>query len=494
MRIHVTAVAGTAMGPLAGLLRTLGHEVTGSDTAFYPPLGPALREWGIELFDGFSAENLEAPRQSQALDAVIIGNVCRADNVEAVRAEQLGIPRLHVADALQRFVLPGTSPLVVSGTHGKTTTSSLCAHLLDRAGLEPGFLIGGIPLSFPHAFRAAGKRKLSLGSSQVGQRGVPFVLEGDEYDTAFWEKSPKMLHYQAQVAILTSIEHDHIDIYPTYENYVDAFARFIQTLPSDGLLIACASDPEVVRLTQKAPCSVAYYALEGEDTQGVAPHWLAAPALEAEEGISFDLFAGGVLAGRYLSPLPGLHNLKNVTAALAACAQGYGVPLHSLFEPLTQFPGVKRRQELRGVADGVRVVEDFAHHPTAVRVTLEALRKKYRTGKLLVLFEPRSATACRRIHQEAYAQAFDAADLVLFAPVGRPDLPEAEKLDTAQLARELLSSGRSAHATGALDELASLTLAHAQPGDTVVALSNGAFGGIYETLLNQLAARAAARK
>jgi len=487
MRIHITAVAGTGMGALAGLLQEMGHEVTGSDVAFYPPMGPALEQWGIHLFTGFDKQHLRETAEHDAPDLVVIGNVCRKDNAEAVAAVEFGVPRLHIADALRRFALPGTAPLVVAGTHGKTTTSSLCAHLLDRCGLAPGFLIGGVPSSLGRSFRAAGKRKLQSSGSFVGTRRPPFVLEGDEYDTAFWEKTAKFLHYDAEIAIITSIEHDHIDIYPTFDSYRSSFVEFVRGLPKNGLLIACASEQAVVEVAQTAACEVAYYALEGEDTHGVAPHWLAAPAQETETGITFDLFAGGVMAGRYVSPLAGRHNLKNAVAALAAAAQGYGVPLRSLAEPLAEFRGVKRRQELRGTVRGVRVYDDFAHHPTAVDATLDALRKKHRQGKLIAIFEPRSATACRRLHQDAYARAFAAADVILLAPVGRTELAAEEKLDVAELARALGVLGKNAEAPGDVDAIVARTAATAEAGDTVLVLSNGAFGGIFDKLLAALA-------
>jgi UDP-N-acetylmuramate: L-alanyl-gamma-D-glutamyl-meso-diaminopimelate ligase len=487
MRIHIVAVAGTGMGSLAGLLVELGHEVTGSDTAFYPPIGPALREWGVECFEGFDAAHIDRARP----DLVVVGNVCRRDNPEVVAAQKRGYELLHIAGALGRFALPQTSPLVVTGTHGKTTTSSLCAHLLDRAGLAPGFLIGGIPQSLGRGFRAAGPRKLATsgGPAHVTRR-TPFVLEGDEYDTAFFEKTAKFLHYGAEVAILTSLEHDHIDIYPTFDSYRDAFVRFVENLPEDGLLVACAADAEVVRVAERSRAPVAWYALEGQDTHGHAPHWLAAPAQADATGTSFDLYAGGVAAGRFACPLPGRHNVANATAALAAVAQGYGVPLHNLGQPLAAFAGVKRRQELVGTPGGVAVYDDFAHHPTAVAETLRALRGRHPQGQLIAVFEPRSATACRRIHQEAYESAFDPADRVILAPVGRPELGADEKLDTQALAERLRQRGKQARAFDALEGIVGALVEVAQPGDTIAILSNGAFGGIHGKLVAALGSRA----
>lgn len=486
MRIHVTAVCGTGMGALAGLLRELGHEVSGSDVAFYPPMGPALESWGIAVQEGFRAEHLTTEAAfGRAPEVVVVGNVCRKDNVEAVAAAELGVPRLHIGSALQEFALAGTSPLVVTGTHGKTTTSSLCAHLLDRAGLEPGFLIGGIPRPLGKSFRPAGRRQLGQGD-KPRLRKRPFVLEGDEYDTAFWEKTAKFLHYRAEVAIVTSIEHDHVDIYPTLDAYRAAFQRFVQGLPSGGLLLGWAGDPEVRQLLAAAPCETAYYAVEGDAVGSAAVHWLAAPAQTTAEGITFDLYAGGVLAGRFVSPLPGLHNLRNAVAALAATAQGYGANLRALGPALAEFGGIKRRQELLGTPGGVAVYDDFAHHPTAVRETLAALAARHPGQRLLAVFEPRSATACRNTHQQDYESAFDAAEVVLLAATYRKDIPAEERLDVPALAAGLTARGRQALALADADAILAALLERLTPGDVVVILSNGAFAGLHERLLTAL--------
>lgn len=475
------------MGALAGLLKELGHEVSGSDTAFYPPMGPALESWGIALQHGFRREHLTSEAAlGTPPEVVIVGNVCRKDNVEAIGALELGLRRLHIGTALQEFALSGTSPLVVTGTHGKTTTSCLCAHLLDRSGFLPGFLIGGIPKPLGKSFRPAGRRQLALnGTARPRQR--PFVLEGDEYDTAFWEKTPKFLHYRAEVAVLTSIEHDHVDIYPTFDSYRAAFQSFVASLPEHGLLVAWAGDREVCSVAEAAPCEVAYYAVEGDDVADRAVHWLAAPAQTTKDGVTFDLYAGGVLAGRFLSPLPGLHNLRNAVAALAAAAQGYGADVRALGVPLAEFGGIKRRQELLGTPGGVFVYDDFAHHPTAVRETLAALKGRHPEGRLFAVFEPRSATACRRVHQADYEQAFDAADVVLLAKVHRTDIDTASQLDVPGLAASLAAGGkRSAHLPSSQDILERL-LADVRTGDVVAILSNGAFDGLHGRLLAALA-------
>ena len=485
MHIHVVGVSGTGMGSLAGLLVELGHRLTGSDVAFDPPMGPALRDWGVSCLQGFDAAHIEP-----APDLIVVGNVCRRDNVEVVRALELGLPYTHIAGALQRFVLANTSPLVVAGTHGKTTTSALAAFLLDASGLQPGFLIGGIPNNFARGFRAARSQALRrLPRAGQPQRGVAFVVEGDEYDTAFFEKTAKFLHYSADVAIVTSIEHDHVDIYPTPEAYLSAFESFVAGVPETGLIVANAADASTVRAVQQtAQAPVTWYALEDEPTHGVAPHWLAAPAGASPRAQAFDLYAGGVLAGRFALPLPGRHNLSNATAAIAAAAEGYGVPLSSLAPALAGFQGVRRRQELLGTPRGVHVYDDFAHHPTAVEKTLQGLRAVHPRARLFAVFEPRSATACRNLHQQKYADSFDAADTVLLAPLGRSGLPPEERLDLDRLVSDLVLRGKAAARFGSHEAIVECLREQAGAGDVIALLSNGAFGGIHQMLLGALEA------
>jgi UDP-N-acetylmuramate: L-alanyl-gamma-D-glutamyl-meso-diaminopimelate ligase len=483
MHVHLIGVSGTGMGSLAGLLKKVGHRVTGSDVAFYPPMGDALERWGIETRTGYAASNLE-PRP----DRVVIGNVCRPDNVEARAAIELGLSYASFPQTLHDECIAGRRSFVIAGTHGKTTTTALAAHLLDVAGLSPGFLIGGIPLGFDESFRLAAT-------------GAPFVVEGDEYDSAFFEKTPKFWHYAPEVAVLQAVEHDHADIYPDMNSYRSAFAGFIERIPQSGLLVANAADPEVRALAARARCRVSFYALDGEETGDVTPDWLAAPVhastapseqpatLHGGELLAFDLFVGGSSCGRLHSPLSGLHNLKNAVAAVALCATAADVPLPTLARGLASFAGVKRRQELRGIAAGVRIYDDFAHHPTAVLETLRGLRVRHPSGRLIALFEPRSSTASRRVHQAAYAAAFAPADITLLAPVGRQEIPAHERLDVAEIAAEIAGSGRSAQAAASIDALVARVAELARPGDTVVAMSNGPFGGIHEKLLGSLALR-----
>jgi UDP-N-acetylmuramate: L-alanyl-gamma-D-glutamyl-meso-diaminopimelate ligase len=492
MRVHFVAIAGTGMGALAGLFKAAGHDVSGSDVAFYPPMGPALNAWGIRCLEGFDPAHLE-PKP----DLVIIGNVCRPANPEAKAARDGGLAVTTMAHALADHMLPGTSPLVVAGTHGKTTTSALAAFLLHAAGRDPGFLIGGLPKDFTESFRLPGAAKRLGLMSEHGAplRRTPFVIEGDEYDTAFFEKTPKFWHYKPEVAIVTSIEHDHIDIYPDEAAYLAAFRGFVERVPASGLIVAAAADRrvvEIVRAAREARPSfpeVAWFALDGDDTHGMPPHWLAAPVTADASGQTFDLYAGGTYAGRVALAIPGRHNIRNALAALAAVTQGFGVPLATAIEGLSRFSGVRRRQDLLFEAGGVRVYDDFAHHPTAVHETIAAMRAKHAKGALWTVFEPRTQTACRALHQAEYERAFAGSDRVILAPLGRTDIPEGERLDLGKIAGALNAAGTRAEAAASVDAIVASIRAEARPGDTVLLLSNGAFGGIYDKLRAALAER-----
>ncbi|HEU4536912.1 MAG TPA: Mur ligase family protein [Polyangiaceae bacterium] len=483
MRIHLVGVAGVGMGALAGLLRSMGHEVAGSDVAFDPPVGPLLERWGVTCRRGFDPAHLDP-----APDLVIVGNVCRRDNPVARAAIDGGLAYRDMAHALAELALEGRSPLVVAGTHGKTTTSSMCAWLLFDGGRDPGFLVGGVPKNFDAGFRApaAGRRLPRAGETGGAMRAPPFVVEGDEYDTAFFEKTPKFWHYRPDVAIVTSIEHDHVDIYPDERSYLDAFRGFVERVPASGLVVAAANDPRVVAVVREAArAPVAWFALEGDETGDVTPEWLAAPAADGPGGQSFDLYVGGASAGRFALPPPGRHNVRNAAAALAAAAQGYGLGFAALRPSLARFAGVRRRQDLLGAPNGVFVYDDFAHHPSAVRETLAALRARHPGARLLAAFEPRSATACRALHQTAYAEAFDLASRVVLAPLGRTALA-GDALDLDALAADLGRRGVDALAARSLDELVADVAAWARPGDVVALLSNGAFGGVPARVLAAL--------
>ncbi len=478
MKIHLVGICGTGMGSLAMLFRDAGHEVSGSDQSFDPPMGPALKGAGVRCLTGYDAAHVDA-------DLVVVGNAIRKDNPEARAAEERGLARTSMSAALREHFLAKRRPLVVAGTHGKTTTSAMCAWILASAGLEPGWFIGGLPKNLPSG-AAIGRAKASLSAASVR---APFVVEGDEYDAVYWHKQPKFLDYIGvgadDVAIVTSCEYDHIDIYPDVASYEDAFHRFVKEVPEGGLVVCDAHDARarhVVKETSLARTS--FYALDGDDTGDVTPTWLAALSIVEDGRQLFDLFVGGTSCGRFALPVPGAHNVRNAVAAIAACTEAFGVPMATARTALAKFQGVARRQDLIGEPRGIRVYDDFAHHPTAVDETLRALRSRHPAGALWAVFEPRSATAVRNLHQDAYVHAFGAADHVLLAPLGRANVPEAERLDLGKLAREL---GAKAETPTGVDVIVERLASGAKPGDTIAILSNGAFGGIYPKLLARLA-------
>ncbi|MDQ3033298.1 MAG: Mur ligase family protein [Myxococcota bacterium] len=477
MHVHLIGVAGTGMGALAGLLQSAGHRVTGSDTAFYPPMGEALARWGIETRRGWDAANV-----ADAPDLVVVGNVCRRDNPEARAAIDGGLRTTSMPGVIEELFLADRPGWVVAGTHGKTTATTLLAFLLHRLGRDPGMLVGGIPKDFAESFR--------LGD--VASR-APFVIEGDEYDSAFFEKTPKMWRYQPHAAILTSIEHDHVDIYPDPASYRAAFEGFVARIPEDGTLVAYAADPEVrAVVASSAKCRVVWYALAHDDVgPELSPTWIAAP-IAAQGGMQpFDLFVGGTSCGPVLSPLAGEHNVKNALATIALIAETSAgtISVQEILTALRRFSGVRRRQDLLGEARGVRVYDDFAHHPTAVRETLAAIRARHPEGALIAAFEPRSATACRSMHQQAYEDAFHAADLAILAPLGRANVPDAERLDLDAIATAIRAHGDDALAPATLDDVLSAIVDRARPGDTVLLMSNGDFGGLHDRVLAALALR-----
>jgi UDP-N-acetylmuramate: L-alanyl-gamma-D-glutamyl-meso-diaminopimelate ligase len=347
----------------------------------------------------------------------------------------------------------------------------LLAYLLRQAGIDAGFFIGGLSLNFER-------------SSSLGAEGAPFVIEGDEYDSAFFEKVPKFWRYRPAAAILTSIEYDHVDIFADADGYVAAFRKFVELLPSDGWLFAWAGDPQVREVASKSPCNTRFYALDGDDCGDVQPMWLGMPAPRG----TMDLFGGGSLCGRANLPLVGRHNARNTVAALAMASEAAGAPLDKLIAALPGFRGIKRRQELVGITKGVEVYDDFAHHPTAVAQTLSGFRERVR-GRLIAVFEPRSATASRRLHQDVYPDAFAPADVCILAPVGRSEIPLEEKLDTKAIAEAIAARGGQAQACASVKEAVEAAAALAEPGDTIVVMSNGRFDDAPDRILLALMQR-----
>lgn len=484
-RVHLVGVSGTGMGQLAVLFREAGAHVRGSDLAFDPPIGPELARHGVECLRGYDQAHLHEP------DLVVVGNVIRKDNAEALAAAERGLRRVSMSGALREEFLQNRRSVVVAGTHGKTTTSAMVTHLLRAGDLDPGWFVGGVPKTLPAgAGLGRTRRALPTTSSSVKER-APFVLEGDEYDDVYWSKRPKFLDYVGvspnDVVLLTSVEQDHIDIYADLASYLAAFEELVAKLPEQGILVAYAGDPLVRKVAAASRARVVYYALDTDDVGDAVVAWQGALAPIDELGRqNFDLFAGGVSVGRFAMPIVGAHNTKNAVGALALCAEGFAVPWSTLRRALLDFTGVKRRQDLLAEVGGVRVYDDFAHHPTAVEETLRAFRAKHARGKLFAVFEPRSATACRALHQSAYPASFAAASRVLLAPLGRSNVPEAERLDLARVVREI---GPHATQAASVDEIVQTLVREAAAGDTIAVLSNGAFGGLHGKLIEALRAR-----
>jgi UDP-N-acetylmuramate: L-alanyl-gamma-D-glutamyl-meso-diaminopimelate ligase len=470
--IHLMGVAGTGMGAFAGLLKQAGYDVRGSDENVYPPMSDRLKEWGIEARTPYRAENLDPPA-----DLVIVGNVIKKDNPEATAMRERGLEHVSFPDALGRLFLAERHSVVVAGTHGKTTTTTLIAWVLLKTKRDPGWLVGGIPSG--GASSGMGGESFRLGAP--GPRS-PFVVEGDEYDTAYFDKGPKFLHYRPRSLLCTSLEYDHADIYPSVDAIVARFAELMALVPADGHIVLCAEEPQLMKARAQAPIKARV------TTYGAGGAYDARDVSEDERGLHATVLLGDHEEGRIFLPLSGRHNLLNALGAYAILT-GLGLTHDEIALGFETFPGVKRRMEVRGEADGCIVVDDFAHHPTAVRTTLEGAKKRYANRPLWAIFEPRSATSCRKVFQDDYARAFDAADRVFLAPPGRA-LDPAIALDVPKLAVDVTARGRPATACASIDEVVRLVAKEAPRGAVLLCMSNGGFGGIHEKLVEALAARA----
>lgn len=467
--IYLIAIGGTGMAPLACLLQEQGHRVRGTDGPLYPPMSTLLEAAGIRPEVGWDPSHL-SPRP----DLVIVGNAVRRDNPEVVEAERLGIERLSMPEALARFFLSSRRPLVIAGTHGKTTTTALAAWVYSRCGRDPGYLVGGVPKGLPASFHIG-----------TGER---FAIEGDEYNASFFDRGAKFLHYRPETLILTSVEYDHADLYPSPDALRETYRKLIALLPSSGRLIACGDDPQLRELAREAPCPATLYGLGPECAlRPLGPIEATAAGSrfrvqdEQEGEVEIDL------------RLAGEHNVANALGVWAA-ARRDGLPVGEVKAALASFEGVKRRLEEVGTfgvsagSPGITVVDDFAHHPTAVEKTLGGLAQRYPNRRLVVLFEPRSLTAGRSFFFDLYRTAFSRAGRVLFAPTfhaGR--LSDEERLDFAALAAELNRTGGNATAFATNAGLLAAALAEARPGDVLITMSSGAFEGMPAKLAASLA-------
>jgi UDP-N-acetylmuramate: L-alanyl-gamma-D-glutamyl-meso-diaminopimelate ligase len=460
VRIHILGICGTFMGGVAAIARAAGFTVSGSDRDVYPPMSTQLEALGIELTQGFDAAQLDP-----APDMVVVGNVMTRGMPVIEALLESSLPYASGPEWLARAVLKDRWVLAVAGTHGKTTTSSLLAWILEHAGLKPGFLIGGVPANFELSAR--------LGDAPF------FVIEADEYDTAFFDKRAKFVHYRPRTAILNNLEYDHADIYPDVASIERQFHHLVRIIPGGGRIVWNAADARLKATLARG----AWTPLEGFAARATAGAlWSARAVGAAEDFSSFEVLEGARVRGTVHWPLIGAHNMENALAAIAA-ARHAGVDVPQAIEALQEFKGIARRMQLRGEVGGVRVYDDFAHHPTAIATTLDGLRRRAGTARIIAVLEPRSHTMRMGVHRDTLAPAFAGADEVwLYAP---PDLG----WDTGAV---LAALGGRGHAAGDVDTLARELAARARAGDHILVMSNGGFGGLHGKLLQELRQRGSA--
>ena len=466
MHVHVIGIGGSAMAPLAGMLREHGYRVTGSDSGVYPPASTLLENLGISFFHTFDASHL-----SPAPDLVVVGNIIARGNPELEEVLDRRIPYRSMPEILEEVFLPGRHSIVVSGTHGKTTTTAMLAWIFHTAGKRPNFLVGGVAENFGKSYGLGG--------------GDEFILEGDEYETAFWDRGPKFFHYHPDDLIITSLEYDHADIYRDFETYELAFRRLVNLVPRRGRLVIWGdteqSGPALRRAAEKAFCPVETYGFSsGND-------WAASELAVDGDGMKFRVTHRGKLFGDLFLAASGRHNVLNSLAAIAV-AHGRGIGAEDLKRALATFRSVKRRMDVKGEVRGVLVVDDFAHHPTAVRATIEAARARWPGRRLWAILEPRSNSMRRKVFQESLPQALALADRVVLGGVFRAQqLGDENRLEPEAVAESVRALGKNAQVFPSADAIAEQLAAEAEAGDLLLVMSNGSFDGLCERLLKKLA-------
>jgi UDP-N-acetylmuramate: L-alanyl-gamma-D-glutamyl-meso-diaminopimelate ligase len=459
--IHLMGICGTAMASLAGLLKDRGYKITGSDQNPYPPMSTQLESLGIQIQKGYRKENLH-PKP----DFVIVGNVISAGNEEAQELVKLEIPYTSLPKAMGEFIIENRQSICISGTHGKTTTTSMMAWVAQNLGVDPGFLIGGIAKNFSKSFQ--------------NPKGNFFVIEGDEYDTAFFDKVPKFVHYRPRHVIFTSCEFDHADIYKDLQAVKDAFSSLMKLVPNDGTLLACAEEANVMELRNQCKAQKNYtYGLRKGDYQ-------AHVQKVSETGTDFTVRFQGKDLGSFHVTLTGDYNVLNTVAVIGLSHQ-LGWDLGKVKAALQSFEGVKRRQEVLGEPKGILVIEDFAHHPTAVRETVKGIKSKYKGRKVFGVFEPRSATSRRKVFQKDYVEAFQECDEILLAKAfDQSKIDSENRFSSEELIADLKAGGKSANVYDGADAIVVDLKAKARKGDLILIMSNGGFDNIYQKLLTAL--------
>jgi UDP-N-acetylmuramate: L-alanyl-gamma-D-glutamyl-meso-diaminopimelate ligase len=463
--VHVIGIGGSAMAPLAGMLREHGFRVTGSDSGVYPPASTLLESLGISFFHTFDAAHLRP-----APDLVVVGNIIARGNPELEEVLDKRIPYRSMPEMLEEVFLPGKHSIVVSGTHGKTTTTAMLAWIFHSAGKRPNFLVGGVAENFGKSYGLGG--------------GEEFILEGDEYETAIWDRGPKFFHYHPDDLIVTSLEYDHADIYPDFEAYQLAFRRLVNLVPRRGRVVIWGdteeSGPALRKAAEKAFCPVETYGFRpGND-------WLASHLVVEGETMRFQVAHKGKVFGEFAMTATGRHNILNAMAALIV-AQGRGIAAEEIAKALATFRSVKRRMDVKGEIGGVLVVDDFAHHPTAVKATIEAARERWPGRRLWAILEPRSNSMRRKVFQEALPKSLALGDRVILGGVFRAQqLGDDNRLDPESVAESVRALGKDARVLAGSDAIADHLSAEAKAGDLLLIMSNGSFDGLCEKLLKKL--------
>jgi UDP-N-acetylmuramate: L-alanyl-gamma-D-glutamyl-meso-diaminopimelate ligase len=464
-RIHLIGVCGTAMATLAALLKSKGFDVRGSDQNVYPPMSDFLRDQGITIVEGYRAEHI-----TPDLDMVVVGNAISRGNPELEEVLDRKIRYCSLPEAVRDQFLWASRSIVVAGTHGKTTTTSLIGWVLTHGGKDPSVFVGGIAENFESSYRIGGGRE--------------FVIEGDEYDSAFFDKTAKFLKYLPDIAIIGNIEYDHADIYADLDAIRLAFRRLVNLVPRRGLLLLGADNADSAALAGLAFCRVETFGL------GDGADWQAHDLTIEASATTFSVRRKGMPIGQFQLPLLGAYNVRNALAALAVGA-AVGLNTDTMADALRAFKGVRRRLQHRGTEGGVAVYDDFAHHPTAIAETLAGVRSAHPSQSIWAIFEPRSATSCRRIFQAEFARAFEAADHVIIPAVFRSSLPEDQRLSVEKLIADLKASDLDARYIPDTEDIVRTVQHEARQGDLVIVMSNGGFDNIHQRLLSALAQRAA---